>query len=105
MKDIMHELIIVISNQGHIDEIMKTAKSNGARGGTIIHGKGTADAETARFFGLKLHPEKELLLIVTPKELTTNLLKSISEKHGVHTETRALCFALPVSKVSGFNFD
>ncbi len=104
MGSVLHELIIVISNKGHTDEIMEIAKQSGARGGTIVHGKGTADQETTRFLGLKIQPEKELLLIVVPKELTEIIMKNIAKEYGTHTETRALSFSLPVTNVCGFVF-
>ncbi len=104
MNAILHELIIIISNQGHTDEIMKTAKEHGARGGTIVHGKGTADQETIRFFGLKIQPEKELVLIVVPKALTDEIMQHVSLEHGPHTQASALCFSLPVTKTQGFTF-
>lgn len=34
MSNYKHELIIIISNHGFREEIMETAKLNGARGGT-----------------------------------------------------------------------
>ena len=37
-----YDLIIVICNHGFSEEVMETAKSHGARGGTIMHGRGTA---------------------------------------------------------------
>lgn len=104
MDKILHELIIVISNKGYTDVIMDTAKLRGARGGTIVHGKGTANEETRHFFGLKIQAEKELLLIVVPKEKTTEIMQAISDNHGVNSEARSLCFSLPITRVLGFTF-
>lgn len=105
MGTILHELIIVISNKGHTQDIMNIAKESGARGGTIVHGKGTADQEISSFLGVKIQPEKELLLIVVPKALTKEIMKNIADQYGTHTETRALSFSLPVSNVCGFVFE
>jgi len=104
MESLKYELIIIISNKGFADEIMDTAKEHGARGGTIIHGRGTAAEETIKFFGLTIQPEKELILIVSPKEVANPIMKAVSSKHGTHTKVRALCFSLPVSNACGFNF-
>jgi len=104
MQSINYELIIVISNQGFVDEIMDTAKKAGARGGTIIHGKGTADEETAKFFGLTIQQDKELLLIVTKTIEKNKIMQAIVDNHGLDTNSRALCFSLPVTDVCGFNF-
>lgn len=99
------ELILVISNKGHTTEIMDIAKAKGARGGTILHAKGTADAETTKFLGIKIQPEKEILLIVVPKALTAQIMLAIQEEYGPHTETRSLSFSLPVSDSVGFVFE
>ena len=105
MADVKHKLILVISNKGYTHEIMELAKKNGAKGGTVLHAKGTADAETATFLAFKIQPEKEILLIVVPSELTAGIMSSLSEKYGVHTKVRALAIALPVTDLTGFVFE
>lgn len=99
-----YELIITISNQGYTDEIMESAKKAGARGGTIIHGRGTATEETVKFFGLTIQPEKEILLIVTKAENKKEIMLAISSEHGLGKKPRAVCFSLPITDVRGFNF-
>lgn len=98
-----YELIITISNIGYSDDIMKSAKKAGARGGTVVHGRGTADEETIKFFGLTIQPEKELLLIVTTVENKKDIMKIIIENHGLDTKAKALCFSMPVTETCGFN--
>ena len=104
MSNYKHELIIIISNQGYADEIMETAKLNGARGGTVIHGRSTANEETVQFFGIKVQPEKELILIVTSKEKKSTIMKAVTDNHGFSSDAKSLCFSLPVSEIVGFNF-
>ncbi len=104
MSQIKHELIIVISNHGFADDIMNSAKQAGAKGGTIIHGRGTADEETVKFFGLTIQPEKEILLIVTKAETKEDIMLAITSEHGVNQKARAVCFSLPIIDVCGFNF-
>lgn len=104
MSNYKHELIIIISNHGFREEIMETAKLNGARGGTVIHGKSTATEETVKFFGITIQPDKDLILIVTKSEKKSAIMKSVSDNHGLNTEARALCFSVPVSETVGFNF-
>lgn len=105
MQEIKHELILVVSNKGYTHEIMELAKKHGAKGGTVLHAKGTADKETTKFLAFKIHPEKEILLIVVPKALTKNIMTSISEQLGTHTKVRALTVSLPVTDLTGFVFE
>ena len=36
-----YELIVIIANEGRTDQVMNAARSAGATGGTVLHGKGT----------------------------------------------------------------
>lgn len=104
MNDFKHELIVIISNQGFVDEIMETAKLHGARGGTVIHGRSTATDDAVKFFGIKVQPEKSIILIVTTKSKKSSIMKAITDNHGINTPARSLCFSLPVTETVGFNF-
>ncbi len=61
-------LVSVILNKGFADDAMKEARKAGAGGGTVINARGTAREDDAKFFGVTIVPEKELLLMVVPKE-------------------------------------
>ena len=45
-----YEIVLVIANEGHTDTVMEAAREAGARGGTVLHGKGTGSQESAKFF-------------------------------------------------------
>ncbi|SBW05430.1 Regulatory protein, P-II family [uncultured delta proteobacterium] len=72
-----YTLLTVIVNNGYADDVMAQARKAGARGGTILTGRGTASEEDVQFFGITLVPEKEVLMIVTEKELVTPILDAI----------------------------
>lgn len=97
-----HELIIVIANEGRTDDVMNAARAAGATGGTVIHGKGSANEETARFLNISLAGEKEVILIVALKEKKADIMRSVLEKAGPGTEAEAITFSVPVSTVAGF---
>ena len=58
-----HELLIVITNQGHTDQVMAAARSAGATGGTSVHAKGTGTDLADKFFGVSNAAERELVFI------------------------------------------
>ena len=58
----MHDLILTIVERGYADDVMDAAKAAGARGGTILHARGTGSKEAEKFFGIIVQPEKELIL-------------------------------------------
>ena len=50
-----HEVIFAIVNAGYAEDAMQIAREHGARGGTIISGRGVAREEEASFFGITIH--------------------------------------------------
>ena len=55
-----HEVIFCLVNTGFSDAVMDAARDAGARGGTVIHARGTANKEAEKFFNISIQPEKEL---------------------------------------------
>jgi len=94
------ELIIAICESGHTEKVMEAAREAGAAGGTVIHAKGTG-AKYAKFFGLTLADEKEMIYIVSSKENKKNIMTSIIQGAGPHTDAHAVVFSLPVSDTAG----
>ena len=62
-------LIVAVANEGRTDTVMNAARAAGAAGGTVIHGKGTASEEAAHFFNISIASEKEIIFIVSKKEI------------------------------------
>ena len=53
-REIAHDLIVVIANQGSTDLVMDAAREAGATGGTVIHAKGTGTDLVRKFFGVSI---------------------------------------------------
>ena len=96
-----HELIFVILNEGHSDEVMEAARPAGASGGTVIAAKGTGMMAAEKFLGISLADEKEVILIVAKAENKAAIMRAIIEKAGAQSKAGAICFSLPVSSVAG----
>ena len=101
MKTDNHEVIFAIVNGGYADEVMNVAKEHGARGGTILNARGVAREEAAAFFGITLHAEKELLMIVVEKSIRDGVLNGIYKAMGISKKSTGIVFSLPVSDVAG----
>lgn len=97
-----YELILAIANEGHTDAVMDAARAAGARGGTVLHGKGTGSKDAEKFFRVSIAQEKELILIVAKSSEKTAIMKSIVTNAGVNTEAGAVVVSMPVSEVAGF---
>ena len=102
MEKTKYELIVAISNYGYNTQVINAAKLAGARGGTLLHGKGIGLKEAQRFLGVSLVSEKEIILIVTSREDKNKIMSSIMENVGLKSEAGTVCFSLPVDDVAGF---
>ena len=96
-----YELIVIIANSGHIDDVMDVARTAGADGGTVIHAKGTGAKYSDRFFGVSLADEKEVIFIAETKAKKAAIMKAVAEQMGPATPAGAICFSLPVSEIAG----
>ena len=96
-----YELIVIIANSGHIDDVMDVARTAGADGGTVIHAKGTGAKFSDRFFGVSLADEKEVIFIAETKAKKAAIMKAVAEQMGPATPAGAICFSLPVSEIAG----
>ena len=97
-----YEIVLVIANEGHTDTVMEAAREAGARGGTVLHGKGTGSQESAKFFGVSIASEKEVIMIVAKSSEKAGIMKAVINKAGTQTDAGAVVMSLPVSAVAGF---
>ena len=96
-----YEMIFVIANEGYSDMIMDAARGAGAKGGTVIKGRGTGAENTEKFLGFSIAKEKEIHLLVTPAQGRNHIMKAIMEKAGLESKAQAMVFSLPVSHAIG----
>ncbi len=96
-----HEVIFAIVNAGFAEDAMDIARENGARGGTIIGGRGVAREKEAAFFGITIHAEKEIVMMVVEKEIRDNILNALYKQMGMGKKAQGIAFSLPVSDVAG----
>ena len=96
-----HELIVVILNEGCSDTVMDAARSAGARGGTVLHAKGTGTTSAPKFFGVSLAEEKEMIYIVAAAAQKTEIMRAVMRDAGPDTKAGAICFSLPISQIAG----
>ena len=101
MKTDNHEVIFAIVNAGYAEEAMAVARENGARGGTILNARGVAREKEAAFFGITIHAEKEILMLVVEKSIRDTILNALYKAMGMDKKAQGIAFSLPVSDVAG----
>lgn len=95
-----HSLILVTVNQGCTDAVMDTARSAGARGGTVIRARWAEAGEIQKIAGITLQAEKEVLAIVAVDEDRNAIMEAIDRHHGVQTPDQAMVISLPVDQTA-----
>jgi nitrogen regulatory protein PII len=95
------QLIVSIVPQGHASHIVEAAKVAGARGGTIVRGRGSGVHEAGRFFGVAIEPEKEVVLILIGSELANAVVDAIVRDGRLNEPGRGIAFLLDVPRVVG----
>lgn len=101
MKTDNHEVIFAIVNSGFAEEAMEIAREEGVRGGTIINARGVAREKEAAFFGITIHAEKEILMMVVDASIRNNVLNALYTKMGMGKKAQGIAFSLPVTDVAG----
>ena len=96
-----HEVIFAIVNSGYAEEAMDVAREQGVRGGTILNARGVAREEAAAFFGITIHAEKEILMMVVEKDIRDKVLNALYKQMGMAQKAQGIVFSLPVSDVAG----
>lgn len=96
-------LVVYICNNGYATKAMDEARKAGARGGTILHGRSSLDASHQTFFGITIHPEKDVLLIITDDLEKDSIIEAINQNYGVTTDARGVLFTLEVDKTVGID--
>ncbi|MBR6738025.1 MAG: P-II family nitrogen regulator [Clostridia bacterium] len=96
-----YKCVFAIVNNGFSEVAMDAAKACGAKGGTILHGRGTISKDAEKFFKISIQPEKEIVLILAKSELVDDILKGLYSAIGSSTEAQGIAFSLPVDEVVG----
>ena len=96
-----HEVIFAIVNSGYAEEAMEVAREQGVRGGTILNARGVAREDAAAFFGITIHAEKEILMMVVDKDIRDRVLNALYKQMGMGQKAQGIAFSLPVTDVAG----
>ena len=101
MKTNDHEVVFAIVNSGYAEDVMDIAGEQGVRGGTILNARGVVKEEAAAFFGITLHQDKEILMMVIEKDIRDKVLNAIYKEMGMAKKAQGIAFSLPVNEAVG----
>lgn len=105
MEEQKFEVIIVLVNSGFADVVMDAAREEGARGGTIVHARGTGTPDLEKKYNIIITPDKELIMILVNQNIKDRVLSAIYKAAGLASKGQGIAFSLPVDDVVGLKFE
>lgn len=99
MEDI--KCIVAIVERGRADKIVEKAKKAGAKGATIIYGRGTGETEAKRFLNIHIESSKEIIIILAGKQVYKPIFNAIVEAGELKKPGTGIVFTLDVEELVG----
>lgn len=94
-------LIVTIVNKGWGSTVLEASVRAGARGGTVLFGRGSGIHEQKKLFGMAIEPEKEVILTVAYAHQVDAILEEIVRAAQLNSTGKGIAFVLRVEKVVG----
>jgi nitrogen regulatory protein PII len=94
-------LIVSIVRKGWGSTVLDASVKAGARGGTVLFGRGAGINEQEKIFGMSIEPEKEVVLTVAYADLIDTILDEIVRAAELNDTGQGIAFVVPVDKVVG----
>ncbi|WP_352404459.1 P-II family nitrogen regulator [Sporanaerobacter acetigenes] len=101
MKNIL--CIIAIVERGKADRIVDKAKKVGAKGATILYGRGTGESEINKFLNIHIETSKEVILVLHEEETYRPVFDTIVEAGRLNDPGTGIIFTIPVSNLVGLH--
>lgn len=97
----MYNVITVIVDKGRGEEAIEAATKAGSQGGTIINSRGSGIHETSKVFAMEIEPEKEVVIILSKKDKTEDIVSSIREELKLDKPGNGILFVQEINKTYG----
>lgn len=96
-----YSLVLAITNRGCSEAVMETARTAGAKGGTVINARRLGMEDTLKLWGITLQDEREIIAIVAARQSKGGIMRAIGEKYGMGSEAQGLVLSIPVEELAG----
>jgi nitrogen regulatory protein PII len=94
-------LIVSIVRKGWGSTVLEASVKAGARGGTVLFGRGAGINEQEKIFGISIEPEKEIVLTVAYSDRIDSILEEIVRSADLSSTGKGIAFVVPIDKVVG----
>ena len=94
------EMIMCIVNHGYEEAVIAAANKVGITGGTFLGAHGLSKLDAEKFFGISIHPEKQIVIMVVPANKKADILNVLYDEVGISQEAQGIAFAIPVDDMT-----
>jgi nitrogen regulatory protein PII len=94
-------LIVSIVRKGWGSTVLEAAVKAGARGSTVLIGRGAGINEHEKIFGVSIEPEKEIVFTLVRADHADHILEAIVRAAELNDVGRGIAFVVPVEKLTG----
>ncbi len=101
IEEMKYRAIFTIVDRGNGEAVIDSAKTAGAKGGTIFPGRGSGIHETEKLFSMEIEPEKEVVLIITDAQSAPGIVESIRRDLTIDDPGKGIIFVQPVDRIAG----
>lgn len=96
-----HKLLVTIVKKGLASKVVNATKEAGAKGGTILFGRGHGIYEKRTWLGFTMNTEKEVILTLVPEGKIDAILSSVEKAGNLSKPSQGLGFVIDVKKIAG----
>lgn len=99
--DMKYRAIYTIVDRGNAENVIEAAKKAGAKGGTVIQGRGSGIHESEVLFSIAIEPEKEIILVICPDTDAPAIVESIRKDLNIDEPGRGIIYVQKVEHAIG----
>lgn len=96
-----YQALYVIVDRHEGQKAVAIAQENGAKGATLIHGRGSAKEVKSILLNMNVEPEKDVVIMLVKNDIAENIKDAIYDKMNLDKENKGIIYSLPVMEVRG----
>jgi nitrogen regulatory protein PII len=94
-------LITCVLQRGKANDVAKAAMQAGAKGATVVYGRGMGVGELMGALGFAIVPQKEVIQIVTTADSTKKLFDVVVQAAELDKPGMGIAYIIPISEAAG----
>ncbi|MDO5714979.1 MAG: P-II family nitrogen regulator [Tissierellia bacterium] len=98
-----YKAIYVIVDKNSGDHVINLAQQKGAKGATVIHGRGAGVKNQDSIFDLVIEPQKELVLFLVRNDDVEEIVNFLRSELEIDSPNKGIIFIMDVNRVYGLH--